>query len=137
MTDSEAQDEVRYCVCRKTEEAGGVMIGCGVCEDWFHQPCLHLYVCKVPTHTNQSANKLCYYTLTKEHIDVSEEYVCPGCSGLPSGAGGKEAVKAAQVRLQGLEEVEKQRKERMEKEMVEAEARYKLEEEANGNAEET
>ncbi|KAF4079642.1 hypothetical protein AMELA_G00180340 [Ameiurus melas] len=40
MSMAERIDEVRFCLCRKT--AGGVMLQCELCKDWFHGACVPL-----------------------------------------------------------------------------------------------
>ncbi|OQS03693.1 ATPase [Thraustotheca clavata] len=47
----------QYCICRQPYD--GLMIGCDLCENWFHDTCIGL---------------------SKEKLEKVEGYVCPSCS---------------------------------------------------------
>jgi hypothetical protein len=71
------------------------MIGCALCEDWFHIGCLRLSAC-LKHLPPPGVTVVCLVEPAHgQHIDVSGEYVCPGCSHTQWGTGASMASVAA------------------------------------------
>jgi hypothetical protein len=89
--DEFAGDDTRYCVCRRTyAEDCSLMIGCAQCEQWFHVACMRLAPCdthNMPPVEGGEVELRCLVSPPGEHLDVSSEYMCPGCSGTRWGKG--------------------------------------------------
>ena len=63
------------------------MIGCALCEDWFHIGCLRLAPCVKHLPAPGGPAIVCLVEPHGHHLNVSGEYVCPACSHTTWGTG--------------------------------------------------
>lgn len=61
--DSPDEDDRLYCICQEMWDENSVMIGCDVCEGWYHPRCIQM-----PEHC----------------IDLVDQFVCPSCASDPA-----------------------------------------------------
>lgn len=67
------------------------MVGCAICEDWFHIACLGLAPCSKHLPPAGVTAVVCLVESGGHHINVSGEYVCPTCSHTTWGTGAAKA----------------------------------------------
>ena len=67
------------------------MVGCAICEDWFHIACLGLAPCSKHLPPPGVTSVVCLVESGGHHINVSGEYVCPACSHTTWGTGAAKA----------------------------------------------
>ena len=70
------------------------MVGCAICEDWFHIACLGLAPCSKHLPPPGVTAVVCLVESGGHHINVSGEYVCPACSHTTWGTGAAKAQHA-------------------------------------------